>query len=143
MAAYSFEALSLDGQSRKGVVQADSAKAARALLRGQALVPLAVQAVGTGPESQAFSNQGLNRKLWASRTFSHADLAVWTRQLAGLVSAGLPLERALGSLSDESEVDDQRNLVAGLRALVNGGSSFAQALDQFPSEFSTLCVWYA
>ena len=140
MPAYSFEALSQDGQSRRGVLQADTAKAARAILRGQSLVPLDVQAVGVGLDAETAERQGLNRNLWARRAFSPSDLAVWTRQLAGLVSAGLPLERALGSLSDESEMDDQRNLVAGLRAQVNGGASFAQALSQFPGEFSDIFV---
>ncbi len=140
MPAYSFDALSQDGQSRKGIIQADTAKAARAMLRGQALVPLDVQAVGVGSDTQKHANKGLNRDLWTRRTFNSADLAVWTRQLAGLVSAGLPLERALGSLSDESEVDSQRNLVAGLRSQVNGGASFAQALSQFPGEFSDIFV---
>ena len=140
MPAYSYEALSQDGQSRKGIVQADTAKAARAVLRGQALVPLDVQAVGQGLPGETQGPKGLSRNLWVGKTFSQTDLAVWTRQLAGLVAAGLPLERALGSLSDESEVEAQRNLVAGLRAQVNGGASFAQALSQFPGEFSDIFV---
>jgi general secretion pathway protein F len=96
--------------------------------------------VGVGSDTQKQANKGLNRDLWTRRTFNSADLAVWTRPLAGVVRAGLPLERALGSLSDESEVDSQRNLLAGLRSQVNGGASFAQALSQFPGEFSDIFV---
>ena len=59
MPAYSFDALSQDGQSRKGIIQADTAKAARAMLRGQALVPLDVQAVGVGSDTQKHANKGL------------------------------------------------------------------------------------
>ncbi len=69
------------------------------------------------------------------RTFSSTSLAVWTRQLAGLVGAGLPLERALTALSDESEDPRQRDLVAHLRAEVNAGSTFARALASAPREF--------
>ena len=60
-------------------------------------------------------------------------MAIWTRQLAGLVSSGLPLERALTALTDEAEDERQRNLVAALRAEVNGGASFAKALSQHPA----------
>ena len=49
-------------------------------------------------------------------------LAVWTRQLAGLVGSGLPLERALTALADEAEDPRQRELVAHLRSEVNAGS---------------------
>ena len=98
MPVYSFEALSADGQSRKGVIEADSARAARGMLRGQALVPLKVESVGTEADRGAAPG-GTNRL--KRRVFNATGLGVWTRQLAGLVSSGLPLERALTSLSDE------------------------------------------
>jgi general secretion pathway protein F len=72
--------------------------------------------------------------------FGATALAIWTRQLAGLVSSGLPLERALTSLSDEAEKAPERELVATLRAEVNGGTSFAKALSQHPREFSDIFV---
>jgi general secretion pathway protein F len=54
MPAYSFEALDAQGQTRKGVLEADSAKSARGQLRAQALIPLAVQTVdGTAWERPA------------------------------------------------------------------------------------------
>ena len=70
--------------------------------------------------------------------FNSTTLAVWTRQLAGLVSSGLPLERALTALTDEAETEAQRNLVASLRAEVNAGSPFGRALAQHPREFSPI-----
>jgi len=65
-------------------------------------------------------------------------LAIWTRQLAGLVTSGLPLERSLTALTDEAENERERHLVAALRAEVNAGSPFAKALAQFPREFSDI-----
>ncbi len=62
-------------------------------------------------------------------------MAVWTRQLAGLVGSGLPLERALTALSDEAEDAPQRELVAHLRSEVNAGSPFARALASAEREF--------
>ncbi|MDF1485929.1 type II secretion system inner membrane protein GspF [Ramlibacter sp. H39-3-26] len=133
MPAFSFEALDAQGHARKGVLEADTARAARGLLRAQALVPLAVEPLaGTG--AQAAAGGGF----FAARVFNATGLAVWTRQIAGLVSSGLPLERALTALADEAEDERQRNLVANLRAEVNAGSPFARALAQHPREFSPI-----
>jgi len=131
MPVYSFEALSASGDTRKGVIDADSAKAARAQLRSQALVPLKVEPVSAQVGTSSASRH---------RVFNAATLAVWTRQLAGLVASGLPLERALTSLSDEAEKAPERELVATLRADVNGGAPFAKALSQHPREFSDIYV---
>ena len=140
MPAYSFEALDANGQTRKGVIDADTAKAARGLLRAQALVPLAVESVsGSVGADGSQTSPGFGRQvLWARPVFSTTGLAIWTRQIAGLVAAGLPLERALTALADEAEDEKQRNLVAALRAEVNAGSSFAKALAQHPREFSDI-----
>jgi general secretion pathway protein F len=134
MPAYQFEALDAQGNTRKGVMEADSAKSARSLLRAQALVPIAMDAV-TGDNSKG---GGLNVTLFGGHVFNSTTLAVWTRQVAGLVAAGLPLERALTALSDEADNEKERNLVAALRAEVNAGSSFAKALGQYPKEFDDI-----
>lgn len=126
MPAYRFEALDAAGKSATGLLEADNAKAARAQLRAQALVPLAVAPVAAG-DARAVR--------FGRRVFSATTLAVWTRQLAGLVASGLPLERALTALADEADDTRQRELVAHLRAEVNAGSTFARALAAAPREF--------
>jgi general secretion pathway protein F len=141
MPAYSFEALTAEGATRKGVIEADNARAARGLLRAQALVPLAVEPVGAAGGGAGAKPSGWSTNVWNVRVFSSAALAIWTRQIAGLVSSGLPLERALTALADEADEEKQRNLVAALRAEVNGGATFATALSQYPREFpSTYCA---
>ena len=142
MPAFSFEALDADGRTARGVVEADTARAARGLLRARGLVPLGVDTVANGAFDADGGRQGLSltMTLWRSRVFNAAALAIWTRQLAGLVSAGLPLERALTALADEAEDDRQRGLVAALRAEVNAGSSFAKALAHYPREFAGIYV---
>lgn len=137
MPVYSFEALTPEGQTRKGVIEADSAKAARTQLRAQTMVPLKVEAVGAHG-AQAPGQPGAGGRGFKRRVFNATGLGIWTRQLAGLVSSGLPLERALSSLSDEAETEVQRYLVATLRSEVNGGSTFARALAQHPHEFSSI-----
>ena len=134
MPAYTFEALDAQGQVQKGLIDADTARAARSQLRARALVPLVVEPAAASVQDTPAG--GLNPVLWRARVFSAIALAVWTRQLAGLVSAGMPLERALSALADEAEAERPRNLVATLRAEVNAGSPFARALSQFPREFA-------
>jgi len=130
MPAYTYEALDANGKPHKGLIDADTARAARGLLRSRGLIPLGVE-----PAATASNDSGWNRTLWVRRVFNSTGLAVWTRQLAGLVTAGLPLERALSSLADEAERPEQQRLVATLRAEVNAGASFARALAQHPREF--------
>ncbi|MFT3957428.1 MAG: type II secretion system inner membrane protein GspF [Piscinibacter sp.] len=128
MPAYKFEALDAAGKATSGLLEADNAKAARAQLRAQALVPLEVKQVAADTGSAG----GLSLK---RKVFSSTGLTVWTRQLAGLVGSGLPLERALTALADEAEDNRQRELVAHLRSEVNSGSAFARALATLPREF--------
>ncbi|MEY4139575.1 MAG: hypothetical protein RLZZ371_1757 [Pseudomonadota bacterium] len=138
MPVYSFEAISASGDNRSGVIEADSAKAARGMLRAQSLVPLKVEPVSA--QADQAGKAGAVRTWRQRRVFNATALAIWTRQLAGLVSSGLPLERALSSLSDDAENAPERELVATLRAEVNGGAAFAKALAQHPREFSDIYV---
>nr|WP_295079601.1 type II secretion system inner membrane protein GspF [uncultured Roseateles sp.] len=127
MPAYKYEALNAAGRNSSGLVEADNPRAARAQLRGLNLVPLTITPV------QQHGQSGGSR--FTRRIFSPTALAVWTRQLAGLVGSGLPLERALTALADESEDDKQRELLSQLKAEVNAGSPFARALASAPREF--------
>ena len=137
MPAYAFEALDAEGTTQKGVIEADTAKAARGLLRGRALVPLEVRPVGAG---ESPGGSAASRPLFQRPVFGATALAIWTRQLAGLVASGLTLERALTALAEEAENQQQHHLVAALRAEVNAGSSFAKALARFPREFSDIYI---
>ena len=70
MPAYSFEALDPQGQTRRGVLEADTARTARSQLRAQDWVPLKVE-----PVQRASS--GLNTVIWESKVFGNTDLAIW------------------------------------------------------------------
>ena len=142
MPAYSYEALDANGSARKGTIEADTAKAARGMLRAQQLVPMVVEPVGPGAAGAGAAGGGAQgTTLWTSRVFNATALAIWTRQIAGLVASGLPLERALTALAEEADDERQRHLVAAIRAEVNGGTAFATALAQHPREFApTYCA---
>lgn len=124
MARFRTESVNAQGKTLRQHVQADDAKAARALLKKEGLVVLSVQA----DEPQASA--------WGRPAMSGVALVVWTQQLASLVDAGLPLERALSALADEANTPTQRALVQTLRSEVQAGVTFADALRQHPRTFS-------
>jgi general secretion pathway protein F len=139
MPAYRFEALQADGALRKGTLEADSIKTARTQLRTQQLVPLLVEAIASGVANEAASAlPWWQRPIGGGRAFSTSERAVWTRQLAGLVGSGLPVERALAALGEEADDEKQRHLLAAIRADINSGSTLGRALAQFPQEFPAI-----
>ena len=131
MPAFTYQAIDPQGVTQRGVLEADSARAVRSQLRARHLVPLEVAPVVSDTHNRDIV-------LWQGRVLNQTALTLWTRQLAGLVDAGLPLERALTALADEAPTPRQQALVAALRAEVNAGSSFAQALAAHPAEFSPM-----
>src|SRR3954468_18238704 len=128
MPAYKYEALDGNGKSSSGIVEAETAKAARSHLRGLQLVPLGLTPVAVGESAE-------KRSLFARQPSSSSSLSVWTRQLAGLVAAGLPLERALTALADEAEEQKQRDLIAPLARQINGGLDFGAPPGQLAGQF--------
>jgi len=131
MTVFRYEALDAQGQLQKGKTEADTPKSARAQLRAQGLVPVQLQEL-SGAAAQARSSQWT---IGRPRALPAADLAVWTRQLASLVEAGLTIERALQSLMDEQRQEAAAALMADLLSQVKAGSAFSQALANHPREF--------
>ncbi len=133
MPAYTYHAINPLGRNVQGVIEAESERAARSQLRQQSLVTVKLQILTLSPTTR----KG-DIVLWQARVFSRSTLAVWTRQLASLVSAGLPLERALSALLEQADTPAQRELQAQVRAEVNAGAPLAQALAMHPREFDPL-----
>jgi general secretion pathway protein F len=129
MPAFRFEAIDPAGKTQTGVLDADSARAARTQLRTQGLTPLVVEAAGSRTRGQRQQRLSLGRRL------SQREQAILTRQLASLLIAGLPLGETLSVLTEQSERDYIRELMAAIRAEVLGGHSFANALSQHPRDF--------
>jgi general secretion pathway protein F len=132
MPAYAYKAIDSQGKEQSGMIEADSPRAARTALRARALLPMQVEAATEQPKQGA---HWLQRDLWTARAYNPASLAIFTRQLAGLVAAGLPIERALTVMTEEAENPRQQRVIAALRAEVNAGTSLAKALEQAPREF--------
>jgi general secretion pathway protein F len=133
MPAFRYEAVDTGGVTRKGVLNADSPRAARADLRLQGLTPLAVEAIAAQvDESGAARSRGFGERL------SQVELALFTRQLASLLEAGLPLEQAFTALLEQAERAYMRDLIASIRSEVMGGASFSSALSRHPRDFADI-----
>ncbi|RAP36266.1 type II secretion system protein GspF [Legionella quinlivanii] len=125
MAAYQYLALNKSGSNAKGVIEADSERQARQLLREKGLIPTQIKAVH-------------KQQTHVKGRLSAQDLSLLTRQLATLLAAGIPVEESLQGVSEQTEKDKARELVIGVRAKVLEGYSLAQALGEFPNAFPEL-----
>ncbi|AVR98875.1 type II secretion system inner membrane protein GspF [Pseudoduganella armeniaca] len=133
MPAFRYEAVDAGGATKKGVVNADSARSARADLRGQGLVPIKVDAISAQVDaSGATTRRGLGEKL------STTELALFTRQLASLLEAGLPLEQAFTALLEQAERAYVRDLIASIRSEVIGGAALSDVLGRHPRDFAEI-----
>lgn len=130
MPAFQYQALDPKGSPLQGLLQADSERQARQTLRGQGLIPLAVTPVGEVSPTTPFWRRPIHL-----RPVLHGEaLVTFTRQLAGLMDAGLTLERTLTALMEDAPLRHSA-LLAALRAEVNAGHSLAQAMASQGREF--------
>ena len=129
MPAFEYSALDAAGRERKGVLEGDTARQVRQLLREQALLPVTVAEV---VQTEAKRNRG---RFQITRGISATDLAMLTRQLATLARAGLPLEEALLAVSQQTETPRISAIISGVRARVLEGRSLADGLAAFPQAF--------
>jgi general secretion pathway protein F len=124
MPAFEYSALDAGGRRTRGVLQADTARAARAQLRERGLSPLSVDeaapSIGAG-----------------GRSIGSAQRALLMRQLATLVASGLPIDESLAALAEGSE-GRLRTQVMALRARVLEGSTLAAAMAEYPGSFPSV-----
>src|SRR5678815_3873775 len=118
MGAFEYTALDTAGREQNGVVEGDTIKHVRQLLRDRQLLPVTVAEVKHG---EAKRQRGFSLR----RGISASDLSLLTRQLATLVKAGLPLEEALLAVSQQSEKPRIQSIMLGVRAKVMEGHTLA------------------
>ncbi len=126
MSAYQYLALKANGRASKGVIEADSERQARQLLREQGLIPTQITPLKKTQKKKKI------------RHFAAQDLCLMTRQLATLLAAGIPLEEALRGVGEQSTKTSVRALVFSVRAKVLEGYSLAQAMEDEPNAFPEL-----
>lgn len=125
MGAYQYQAINSQGAQKRGLIEADSERHARQLLREQGFIPMALHSV-------------MKRKQTARDKLKVQDLALMTRQLATLLSAGIPVEEALQGVCDQTEKEKVRTLIMGVRTKVLEGFGLAHAMGEFPHAFPEL-----
>ncbi len=133
MPVYAYKGTHQEGRSARGTVSAENARSARAQLRGKGIFVTEIQeAAGTGSGSGSAEKNagrgGLSIDLRLPQRIPPMDRAVSTRQLATLVSAGVPLVEALGALVQQTEHRTLKSVFSQIRDRVNEGSSLADAL---------------
>lgn len=130
MPAFAYKAADKSGAPRKGIIEASSPAAARALLREQSLLPLSVEAAATrGPMPGGITFPSLRRGI------SARQLATVTRQIATLVGSDIAIEEALRLVATQSEQPAISSLLLDVRGAILDGRSFAVALGQHPRAF--------
>jgi len=131
MGAYQYVALDEAGKEYKGILEGETPKAVRQTLRERKLFPVEVV------ETRIKENITL-QKLVIRKSVSALDLALFTRQLATLVRAGLPLDEALQAVSEQSEKARIKSVALGVKAKVLSGHTLAESLNDFRKVFPTV-----
>ncbi len=134
MAAFEYSALNARGREEKGVLEADSVRQVRQILRDKGLTPL-----GVNPTRKKEASSGSNpfSELFKP-SLSVSERALVTRQLATLIAAGLPVEEALLAVSKQSEKPATNSMLITVRSKVMEGFSLANALAEYPRAFPSL-----
>ena len=130
MGAFAYTAIDPAGRQRKGLIEGDTARHVRSLLRERQLLPITVEEVAAQE-----SRRQLKRGFSLRGGVSASDLSLLTRQLSTLVRAGLPLEEALLAVSEQTERPRVQSIVLGVRAKVMEGHTLATGLGDFPRVF--------
>jgi len=131
MPAYEFTALDARGRQEKGLLEGDTPRQVRSMLRDRGLTPLTVQEV-------AEAHTQRRGALFQRGGWSHTELTLFTRQLATLSRSGLPLDEALAAVGQQAEQKNVKRVTLGVRSGVIEGRTLAQALGEFPSVFPPL-----
>lgn len=131
MGAFEFVALDREGKESKGLIEGDTPKHVRQILRDRQLLPVRVTEV-------AQKEARRQRRFSLRRGISSTELAMLTRQLASLSQSGLPLEEALSAVSQQNDMPRTKSILLGVRSRVMEGHTLADGLAEFPQAFPEL-----
>jgi general secretion pathway protein F len=139
MAVYTYEALDRTGRRTSGSIPADNRASAMDHVISQGLAPVSIEEQRTGSNGAAVAT-GDDAPRPESTRVPHSAVESFTRELANLLAAGLPLSRALHLLRREASHPGARNVWSKIHDDVVGGTSLADALAKWPKAFSTVYV---
>ena len=121
MQTFDYKAYDRGGKAKTGSLTAESERQARQQLRELGLMPESLKPVTSATTAR-----------WFEPKISVADLALLMRQMATLVTSGLPLEESLRLISDQSDAPLQQRMVQAWRSELVQGYSFSQAIERSP-----------
>ena len=131
MGAFEYVAMDRAGKQTKGLLEGDTPKHVRQLLRDRNLFPVSVTEVA---QREARRQHGFTLR----RGMSSGELALITRQLASLSQSGLPLEEALLAVAQQNDQPRTKSILLGVRAKVIEGHTLADGFSEFPQAFPEL-----
>ncbi|MCH9692964.1 MAG: type II secretion system inner membrane protein GspF [Gammaproteobacteria bacterium] len=131
MGAFEYVAMDQAGKQSKGLLEGDTPKHVRQLLRERKLLPVSVTEV-------AQKEARRQRSFSLRKGMSSAELALVTRQLASLSQSGMPLEESLLAVSQQNDNPRSKSILLGVRAKVMEGYTLADGLGDFPQAFPEL-----
>ena len=139
MAAFEYTAIDQTGRRRKGVLEGDSGRLVRQALRDRGLVPMSVQPTAARRQNGTQAATSASRlRFVLRRSMAPLELALFTRQLATLVAAGLPVEESLHTIARQTDKRRLSALVMDVRARVLEGYSLAAALGVHGNAFNAM-----
>lgn len=138
MAAFDYIALDSNGKELKGVAEGDTARQVRQMLRDKGLMPLQIEATIEKRSTRAGTATSANARTLFQRGISATELALFTRHLATLIQASLPLEEALASVANQSEKQRIKSMIFAVRSRVLEGHTLAAGLAEYPRVFPEL-----
>ncbi len=136
---FDYKAVSLDGKSQKGLIEADSSKTARQKLKKQGLMVTEIREKNAAPKAGPAGSKNTGGSMFGGRA-SVKDVAMMTRQLASLVKANIPLVEALTALTEQTEKPLLKVTLAQVRQDVNEGLSLAKAFAKHPKVFDNIFI---
>lgn len=132
MGAFEYRALDQNGREKKGLLEGDTARAVRQLLRDRQLLPIDVTEVAERGKKKEQRTMSIGNGL------SGTELALITRQLATMFRAGLPLDESLQAVAEQNDKPRPKKILLGVRARVLEGHTLADGLADFPKAFPDL-----
>lgn len=138
MGAFNYQALDAKGKTVKGVIEGDSERHVRSLLRQRNLKPLDVKS-SNKREKASVEGSGKRRISFGSGPkLNYKDIALVTRQLSSLLQSGLPLDEVLHAAANQSRKPAIKSVLLQVRSRVLEGLSLGQAMAESPRAFDTL-----
>ncbi len=136
MSAFDYIVLDAKGKEKKGVIEGDTARQVRQILRDKGLIPLEI--TESIKKAQGKQSSGLYKPLFLQRGISATELALLTRQLATLIQAALPLDETLLAVAKQTEKPRIKSMLYAIRSRVLEGHSLAVGLADYPKVFPEL-----